>query len=212
MVALQCPHCLYYANFTTRYAREPEGFGPAVGLLTCDQCDKPIAALVDSFGDLKEYWPEVKLKPKSFPDVPPHIAATATEACLCLGSGAPRGAVALARAVVEAVAKNKGIRKGNLESKIDAMHGAGHISEAMREAAHEVRFAGNEAAHGDLVSEPLTEENAEEIVALMSTILQRVYQEPARVARIREQREERKRKQEEEEKELAAQFSDEPPF
>lgn len=212
MVALQCPHCLYYANFTMRYAREPEGFGPEVGCLTCDQCDKPIAAIVDSFGDLKEYWPQVKLKPKSFPDVPTHIAATATEACLCLGSGAPRGAVALARAVVEAVAKDKGIRKGNLESKIDAMHAAGHISEAMREAAHEVRFAGNEAAHGDLVSEPLTEENAEEIVALMSTILQRVYQEPARVARIREQREERKRKQEEEEKELAAQFSDEPPF
>jgi hypothetical protein len=209
MVAIQCPHCLYYANFTRQWTREPEGFSSGLGCLTCDQCGLPIAALVDAYSDdLKEYWPQVKLQPKSFPDVPTHIAATATEACLCLGSGAPRGAVALARAVIEAVAKNKGITKGSLQSKIEAMHAAGHISEAMTEAAHEVRFAGNEAAHGDLVSEPLTEENAEEIVALMSTILQRVYQEPARVARIREQREERKRRQEEEE----CGFSDEPPF
>jgi hypothetical protein len=49
----------------------------------------------------------------------------------------------------------------------------------MRDAAHEVRFAGYEAAHGDLVSEQITIEDAEEIVVLMDAIQERVYQDPA---------------------------------
>jgi hypothetical protein len=73
----------------------------------------------------------------------------------------------------------------------------GHISEAMREAAHEIRFAGNEAAHGgDVVMEQLGTEDAQEIVGLMDAILERVYQEPARVARIREKRELRRQRAE----------------
>jgi hypothetical protein len=43
----------------------------------------------------------------------------------------------------------------------------------MREAAHEIRFEGNEAAHGDLVEEQLRNEDGEEIVALMDTIVER---------------------------------------
>jgi hypothetical protein len=53
----------------------------------------------------------------------------------------------------------------------------------MRDAAHEVRFAGYEAAHGDLVSEQITIEDAEEIVVLMDAIQERVYQDPAQLAR-----------------------------
>jgi hypothetical protein len=52
----------------------------------------------------------------------------------------------------------------------------------MREAAHEIRFAGNEAAHGDLV-ETISVEEAAEVMELMDAILERVYQEPAKVAR-----------------------------
>lgn len=96
--------------------------------------------------------------------------------------------MALARSVVEAVAKEKGITRGPLSEKIDALKGQGHISEAMREAAHEVRFAGNEAAHGDLVAERLRIADAGAIVELMDSMLERVYQEPAKVARIRESR------------------------
>jgi hypothetical protein len=88
----------------------------------------------------------------------------------------------------------------------------------MKEAAHEIRFAGNEVAHGDLVAEPLGKEDAEEIVSLMDTILERVYQEPAQVARIRQQRENRKAKPARaEDDELPTKgregsTSDEPPF
>jgi hypothetical protein len=62
----------------------------------------------------------------------------------------------------------------------------------MKDAAHEIRFAGNEVAHSDLAENPIDQEDAEEVLRLMDAILMRVYQEPAQVARVRARREERK--------------------
>jgi len=156
---------------------------------------------------IEQYWP-TKTGRKEFPDVPESIAAIASQAHICLAAGAPHGAVALARAVVESVAKAKGVVTGSLQAKIDRLCNDGHISEAMKEAAHEIRFAGNAAAHGDLVAEPLAIEDAREVVSLMDAILERVYQEPAQVERIRKQREARQRKSSSQDTVAA----DEPPF
>jgi Domain of unknown function (DUF4145) len=214
MAALVCPHCGVWAHFSLRWIENidhPQGFFPPLnGCHTCDNCGSPIAAIHNgATRDILEYWP-TKIAGKSFPDVPEQLAATASEAHVCLNAGSGRGAVALARAVVESIAKHKGITKGRLVEKIDDLHAAGHISEAMKEAAHEVRFAGNEVAHGDIVAEPLTIDDASEIVSLMDAILERVYQEPARVAQIRAKREGRTQKPNVDE--AAAEFSDEPPF
>ena len=96
--------------------------------------------------------------------------------------------------------------------------------DTMKEAAHEIRFAGNEAAHGDITAELLTTDDASEIVSLMDEILERVYQEPARVAQIRAKRERRMQKPDVDEAatespdeppdvdEWATESSDEPPF
>lgn len=195
MPALVCPHCGTYSNFTHRWSSPLNddiifATRPDTGHYTCDRCELPIAALHDSTGSrgLKVYWP-TRASGKTFLDVPGLIAAAASDAHTCLSAGSPRGAVAIARSVVEAVAKDKGICNGNLKSKIEALLSAGYISEAMKEAADEIRFAGNEAAHGDLVAEQLTLDDADEIVGLMDTMLERVYQEPAQIARIRAKRE-----------------------
>jgi hypothetical protein len=168
---------------------------PPFGCFSCDRCKYPIIAILENWftDDIETYWPTTRAN-KDYPDVPKPIGAAASEAYRCLATGAPRGAVSLARAVVESVAKDKGITKGTLEKKIDALYREDYIGEGMKEAAHEIRFAGNEAAHGDLVVEPLTAEDAQKIVALMDIILERVYQEPAEVARIRQRRETRKAK------------------
>lgn len=138
-----------------------------------------------------EWWPK-QIGGKAFPDIPEHIASTADEAHQCLSIGAHRGAVALARAVVEATAKHHQITKGMLDKKIDELAKQGVISDAMKDAAHEIRFAGNEVAHADLAEEPISRDDAEEVLALMDAILTRVYQEPAQVARVRARREERR--------------------
>src|SRR5580698_2398838 len=59
---------------------------------------------------------------ESFDDVPPSVADAAAEAVLCMAAGAIRGAILLARAVIEATAKDKGVTTGSLAQKIDQLH------------------------------------------------------------------------------------------
>jgi hypothetical protein len=92
---------------------------------------------------------------------------------MCLSAGSPAGAVAVARAVIEAVAKDHGMTKGDLKSKIEWLYEDGHITKTLHDVATEIRFAGNEAAHGDLVAEPLGIEDATEIVGPLDLVLQR---------------------------------------
>lgn len=95
--------------------------------------------------------------------------------------GAFRAVGSLARAVVEATAKDKGITTGRLADKIDALAQAGHVREHTKEQAHEVRHFGNDMAHGDF-TDPVTQEEAEEVIELMAEVLDEVYQSPARLA------------------------------
>ena len=150
-----------------------------------------IGGILGTDGLIHDYWPR-SYSGKAFPDVPEHIGAAANEAHVALSAGAPRAAIGMARAVVEATAKQHGITTGNLMSKIDKLAERGVISELMQEAAHEIRFAGNDAAHGDLAAQGITREDAEEVLDLMEEILHRVYQEPVRVERVRKRREERR--------------------
>lgn len=136
------------------------------------------------------WYPAVGVSPP-FLDVPDHIAEAASEAHRCWSIQAFRGATALARAVIEASAKEKGITKGQLFEKIEKLEAAGHIRSHIREAAHEVRHLGNEVAHGDFV-ETIESEEAEEVLALMAEVLQEVFQSPARVARVKAAREAKK--------------------
>ena len=127
---------------------------------------------------------------KGFPDVPEHIAGAATEAWLCHTAGATRGACALARAVVEATAKQKGITGGNLVGKIEALAEAGLIRVAVRDQAHEIRHIGNDVAHGDLTDKISVEDSAE-VLELMGEVLNEVFQAPARADRLKAAREAR---------------------
>lgn len=185
------------------YAESPDGESLLQAAFQCDQCKRLSVGVVSAEGSHGQHqaWLEdsgfteflpARSAGKDFPDVIDPIAAAADEAHRCLSAGAPRGAVALARAVVEATAKNQGVTTGSLMNKIDALAKQGVISNHMRDAAHEIRFAGNEVAHGDLAEEPMSSDDARDVLDLMDAILERVYQEPAKVARVRERREARK--------------------
>lgn len=158
--------------------------------MTCAHCNMPVALAANEAGLVVRRWPLVT-SGRDYPDVPEGIAAVANEAHRCLEALAPRAAATMARAAIEAIAKDKGANGNSLMAKIDSLAASGHISEAMKEAAHEIRFSGNSAAHSDIVQSSGNQDEAEEIVALMSTILDRVYSEPARIARVRARREAR---------------------
>jgi hypothetical protein len=185
------------AGAGTRYRKQ--------AAFTCDQCHvmsigqgtsgnvyalaKDIERWLDD--NNVQIWLPERSSRKEFPDVPEHIASAASETTLCLSMGAYRAAGSLARAVVEAVAKEKGIVSGQLHAKIEALQAAHHIRPHTRDQAHEVRHFGNGMAHGDF-TDPVTSEEAEEIVLLMSEILEEVYQSPARLARLQAARQAKK--------------------
>lgn len=117
---------------------------------------------------------------EAFPDVPAHIASAASEATMCFSLGAYRAVGALARAVVEATAKDKKATGANLAARIDQLKESGHVRPLVQEAAHEVRHFGNTIAHGDF-ADATTKEEAAEALELMREVLAEVYQAPARV-------------------------------
>ena len=138
------------------------------------------------------WYPEKPLV-KTYPaSVPTQIASVAAEAHGCLSVAKLRAAVALARAVVEAAAKAKGIVDGTIKTKIDKLFEEGFIYDHVKDAAHEVRLAGNEVAHGDLVEESIDADEAEAIVELMDMVLDGVFIAPGKSAAQAARREARK--------------------
>ena len=137
-------------------------------------------------------WEPLNIRRPPFPEVPTEIAATASEAHACLSIGAARGAVALARAVVEATAKAKGITVNGIVGKIDALHGDGIISSLTAEASHQIRKDGNSIAHGDIGDEPISQDDAEAILEFMDALVDEVFQRPAKLQRLKERHDERK--------------------
>lgn len=137
-------------------------------------------------------WEPQQIRRPSFPDVPPEIAETASEAHACLGIGAARGAVALARAVVEATAKAKGITKEGIVGKINALRDDGIISTLTADASHQIRRDGNSIAHGDIGDEAVSQDDAEAILDFMDALLDEVFQRPAKLQRLKQRHDERK--------------------
>ncbi|MFD7283545.1 DUF4145 domain-containing protein [Streptomyces sp. NPDC059862] len=157
-------------------------------MFTCPACRAASIALVADEGEDDDdatflQWVPQKPPVKEYPDsVPKAIAAVAGEAHSSLLVGNVQAAVLMARTTVEATAKAKGITSGNLVAKIDALYAQRLIYEHVRDAAHEVRFAGNDAAHGDLVDDPISAEEAESIIELMDMLLEGVFIAPAKTA------------------------------
>ena len=125
---------------------------------------------------------------REFAEVPEHIAAAASEAYECHSVQAYRAATLMARSVIEATAKEKGITTGRLIDKIDRLFDEGHTREHVRDGAHEVRHFGNDMAHGDFVK-PVLQAESDEVLELMAEVLNDVFQSPARVARRKAARE-----------------------
>jgi len=204
----RCWHCDAVAHMTrvgnAHFSKFDDGDVHAQGSFTCDECGwlqfatrqvdssqmgdagRAALALQEDYVDGLLWWPQVGVS-RAFEDVPEHISDAASEAHRCYSIQAYRAAAALARAVIEASAKDKGITKGTLYDKIEALEAQHHVRPHIKEAAHEVRHLGNDVAHGDFV-DPVEAEEAEETLGLMGEVLQEVFQSPARIERAKQKR------------------------
>jgi hypothetical protein len=135
-------------------------------------------------------WLPLAAHSPTIEDVPPSIEYAAKEAYSGWVIGNHMSAILMARTVIEATAKAKNIKSGALAVKIDLLRDGQFIRPAIAEQAHQIRFFGNEMAHGDIDDIPTTED-AEEILALMAEVLAEVFQGPARLQRLQKRRETR---------------------
>ncbi|QWW20142.1 DUF4145 domain-containing protein [Schaalia sp. 19OD2882] len=141
--------------------------------------------------DHQAEWLPVRGLGRRFVDVPHPICDAASEAYACYSIRSYRAAILLARSVIEAVAKDKGLTSGTLSSKIDHLAEVAELPGLLVETAHEIRHLGNEMALGDFVAD-VTEEECDDVLAFMSSLLQYIYQMPAHLTRYREAREARR--------------------
>ena len=164
---------------------------PSICLLEGEKVDYPPS---EAFKAEERYLPHtwLPLRPmgKEYEDVPKDIASAASEAYSCFSINANRAAVLMARTAIEATAKDKQITDGSLYNKIDAMAKKNIITDQLAEEAHEIRLLGNDMAHGDL-AEPVTEEDASDILGFLDSVMDYVYQQPMALQKRRELREKR---------------------
>jgi len=90
----------------------------------------------------------------------------------------------MARAVIEATAKEKGITTGQIGSKIAELEKRGFVRPHVREVADEIRHFGNGMAHGDF-ADATTEDEASQTLVLMGEVLAEVFESPARIGRVK---------------------------
>lgn len=206
MTSSICGHCGRYSHMTAVDAKwsrvDGESDQELSAVYSCDQCsyhsvatslrgpaDNQCSATDSAHfrSDDNWTWFPKGTERRTYPDVPLAIARVASEAHACAGIGAFVGAILLARTVVEATAKDKGITSGMLVAKIDALKKANLIRPGIAEAAHEIRHLGNDMAHGDLDDAP-DRADAEDVLALVAQLLSEVYQGPALVEKMRARR------------------------
>lgn len=206
-----CPFCALIVHMTIKWGEYDHSTGHGQFAASCDQCGRlstgayistPSASRNDATTDLSSVLATVKAgtvrvwHPKhgvapTIPDVPEVIENAAKEAHSNLAVGHTMSSLMMARAVIEACAKEKGIEKGRLVDKIDQLQHRGIIREHITEAAHELRHAGNDMAHGDFGDIP-DPDDAAAFIEIMGEVLNEVFQSPARTARLKADRESRK--------------------
>jgi hypothetical protein len=168
--AYVCPNC-HRINIATEH--DPDNYVSGFSVASHADAD------THRWGRNVQWLPK-RGERREFSDVPPQIAEAASEATYCLSMGANRAAGALARAVIEATAKDREAAGKNLADRIDALN----LRDFTKDQAHEIRHFGNDMAHGDF-ADPVTDEEAAEIIELMCAVLDDVYQAPARLAKVR---------------------------
>lgn len=138
-------------------------------------------------------WYPAKPLGKEYENVPQDIASAASEAYACFSINANRAAVLLARTAVQAIAKDKNIHTNNLYGDIEKMAETHVVTDQLKDEAHEIRFIGNDMAHGDLGT-PVDADDAADILGFLDSLLDYVYQQPMAIQKRRELREKRKQR------------------
>lgn len=130
-----------------------------------------------SMSDVLEVWPA----PQTVHDSIPQRARTFLQQAIS-SIAAPSGAVMLAASAVDAMLKDKGLKEGNLYTRIGKASAEHLITAEMAEWAHEVRLDANDQRHADEEGPMPDEADARKSIEFTLALAQFLFVLPARVA------------------------------
>ena len=130
--------------------------------------------------DITDIWPA----PVSVSDAIPARARDFLSQAIA-SVHAPAGAVMLAASSVDAMLKDKGLKEGSLNTRIDTAAKAHLITSEMGTWAHEIRLDANDQRHADEAAELPSEADARKAIEFVTALAQFLYVLPARVERGR---------------------------
>ncbi len=146
----------------------------------CMQCERAFVAkheLSDS-----DWIPVYPLPATAVPDeVPARIRGLFAEAQCCMSLGAHTGCLLVCRTVLVAIQRERSV--SNLKGLLDQ----GLISATLYSQADEVRLWANLLGHEDVPGD-VSQEDCQQLVAYIEALLNALYVEPAKLARLKEKR------------------------
>lgn len=152
------------------------------------ECLKPSIAffgLAETFGgdvyidEGPHFLPRGQAQPME--GLPDEIQRDRREAWSCFYGGDLRAAIIMGRAAIQRAVRTLEANGAGLKAEINDLHQRHKITEALKDAAHEVRISGDDAAHPeDLVD--VTEEEAQDSLDFMDDFLEHAIAMPARSA------------------------------
>lgn len=181
----RCPHCGIAKPLIARQ------WGPAAvrgsrkvrhwAAYGCSSCAGVVLASAGGPNDpIRRLWPSVEVVAHEVPARARGYLQQAIDS-----KAAPDGAVMLAASSIDAMLKDKGLKAGTLNSRINEAASAHLITIEMAAWAHDVRLDANDQRHADDAAAPSTLEDAERVILFAQALAEFLYVLPARVARGR---------------------------
>jgi hypothetical protein len=169
--------------------QEPYEYSVAqYGILYCGACGKHIVVEKGEYAQEDDWQVVYPIAHKvASEEIPQPIKSELEEANLCFTIGAYRACVSMCQIALEALWRDKQV------SNLKELTEKGIISKQLYERADEIRQWGNVAKH-ELVSEVVSQEDAEQLLAYLETLLDHVYVQPARLEALKQKRTEIERK------------------
>ncbi|MFZ2640466.1 MAG: DUF4145 domain-containing protein [Verrucomicrobiia bacterium] len=182
----RCPHCNVAApllsaihSFVTTNSRG--GFKRQWRVYSCSRCG---GAVLGSAGPGNTLITEIYPRPQVLDEgIPVKAAAFLKQAIECVH--APSGAIMLCASSVDAMLKDKGLKDGSLNSRIEQAARDGFITREMAQWAHEVRLDANGERHADEKSDLPSEPDARRCIEFSKALALFMFVLPSMVERGR---------------------------
>jgi len=181
----RCPHCAVatplLASIHIFKTTTSSGISYKWNIYSCTRCARPV---IGGCEFRETYLSEIYPKNRSISeDIPEKAAAFIIQAMESLH--APSGAVMLCASSVDAMLKEKGLKKGNLYHRIEEAGKKGLITLEMAEWAHDIRLDANDERHADENAELPTSEDATKCIDFVRALAEFMFVLPAKVERGR---------------------------